>query len=180
MVTKMAIDVGIIQDVEILLKNLNGYELLSYAICNEKCGAESYEWLARRVEGMLADEFLQLAGEKRKHAVQMMGLFERLYPGMRPLEFNAPPLDTLPVCDEMMGVGDVENALALALISEAIGRDIYRKLQRMAGDEEVAALFGELAAIKENAYERLLRLYGELTSSPQWGEIPLRRWQNTF
>jgi hypothetical protein len=37
MVVKMAIDIDIIQDVETLLKNLNGYELLSYAICNEEC-----------------------------------------------------------------------------------------------------------------------------------------------
>ncbi len=62
----MAIDVDIIQDVETLLRNLNGYKLLSYAICNEECGAETYEWLSGRVEGLLADEFRHLAKERRK------------------------------------------------------------------------------------------------------------------
>ncbi len=155
----MAIDVDIIQDVETLLRNLNGYELLSYAICNEECGAESYEWLAGRVEGILVDEFKHLAKERRKHAAQIRELFKRLYPNMEPLKFNAPPLDTLPVCSEMMEVEDVEKALAIALLSEAIGRDVYRKLQRMAGDEEMAELFGRLARIKEEAYRRLLELY---------------------
>ena len=155
----MAIDVDIIQDVETLLRNLNGYELLSYAICNEECGAESYEWLAGRVEGILVDEFKHLAKERRKHAAQIRELFKRLYPNMEPLKFNAPPLDTLPVCGEMMGVEDVEKALAIALLSEAIGRDVYRKLQRMTSDEEMAELFGRLAGIKEEAYRRLLELY---------------------
>ncbi len=154
----MAIDIDIIQDVETLLRNLNGYELLSYAICNEECGAETYEWLAGRVEGLLADEFRHLAKERRKHAGEIKLLFERLYPGRKPLEFNAPPLDTLPVCGEMMKVGGVEKALALALLSEAIGRDIYRKLQRIS-DGETAELFGRLTEIKENSYRRLLGLY---------------------
>ena len=88
----MAIDVDIIQDVETLLRNLNGYELLSYAICNEECGAETYEWLSGRVEGLLADEFRHLAKERRKHAEEIRRLFERLYPGRKPLDFNAPPL----------------------------------------------------------------------------------------
>lgn len=66
MVSNMAIDVDIIQDVETLLRNLNGYKLLSYAICNEECGAETYEWLSGRVEGLLADEFRHLAKERRK------------------------------------------------------------------------------------------------------------------
>ncbi|WP_297489981.1 hypothetical protein [Thermococcus sp.] len=61
----------------------------------------------------------------------------------------------------MLKVEDIEKAIALALLSEAIGRDVYRKLQRMAGKEE-AELFGELAEVKENAYNRLLRLYNEL------------------
>jgi rubrerythrin len=164
MVVKMAIDIDIIQDVETLLKNLNGYELLSYAICNEECGAETYEWLAERVEGLLADEFRHLAKERRKHAAQIRELFERLYPGMKPLKFNAPPLDTLPVCSEMMKVEDIENALAMALLSEAIGRDVYRKLQRMTGDEKVAELFGKLAEIKEEAYRKLLELYETVVS----------------
>lgn len=158
----MAIDVDIIQDVETFLRNLNGYELLSYAICNEDCGAETYEWLAERVEGILADEFRHLAKEKRKHSEQMRELFKRLYPKMEPLKFNAPPLDTLPICREMLRVDDVEKALALALLSEAIGRDVYRKLMRMTNEEEVAKLFGELAEIKEDAYKRLLELYEAL------------------
>jgi len=155
----MAIDVGIIQDVETLLKNLNGYELLSYAICNEECGAETYGWLAGRVEGILVDEFRYLAKEKRKHAAELRKLFEELYPGMKPLEFNAPPLDTLPVCRELMEARELEKALAIAMLSETIGRDIYRKLQRMTGDEEVAELFKRLAGMKEAAYEKLLTLY---------------------
>ncbi|WP_297523347.1 ferritin family protein [Thermococcus sp.] len=157
----LVIDVDIIQDVETFLRNLNGRELLSYAICNEECGAETYEWLAERVGGSVAEEFKRLAAEKRKHALRMRELFERAYPGMKPTKFNAPPLDALPVCREMLKVEDIEKAIALALLSEAIGRDVYRKLQRMAGKEE-AELFGELAEVKENAYNRLLRLYNEL------------------
>ena len=159
----MAIDVDIIQDVETFLRNLNGYELLSYAICNEECGAEGYEWLADRVEGILADEFKHLAKERRKHAAQIREIFKRLYPKMEPLEFNAPPLDTLPVCREMLKVDNIEKALAIALLSEAIGRDVYRKLQRMTGDEEIAGLFRRLAGIKEGAYKRLLGLYDRMT-----------------
>ncbi|ASJ02112.1 hypothetical protein A3L09_01925 [Thermococcus profundus] len=155
----MAIDVDIIQDVETFLKNLNGYELLSYAICNEECGAETYEWLADHVEGALAAEFMTLARERRKHAEQIRGLFKDLYPGMEPLKFNAPPLDTLPVCREMLKVGSVEEAIGMALLSEMIGRDVYRKLKRLTGEEKVAELFGKLAEIKEDAYERLLTLY---------------------
>ena len=52
--------------------------------------------------------------------------------------------------------------MALALLSEAIGRDVYRKLMRMTNDEDVAKLFGELAEIKEDAYKRLLGLYEAL------------------
>jgi len=160
----MAIDVDIIQDVETLLRNLNGYELLSYAICNEECGAETYEWLAGRVEGLLADEFRHLAKERRKHAEEIKALFERLYPGRKPLEFNAPPLDTLPVCGEMMKVDEVEKALALALLSEAIGRDVYRKLRRMS-DGETAELLERLAEIKEESYRWLLELYEAISRS---------------
>lgn len=160
----MAIDVDIIQDVETLLRNLNGYELLSYAICNEECGAETYEWLSGRVEGLLADEFRHLAKERRKHAEEIRRLFERLYPGRKPLDFNAPPLDTLPVCGEMMKAEDVEKGLALALLSEAIGRDVYRKLQRMSG-EETSELFGRLAKIKEDSYRRLLGLYERIVDA---------------
>ncbi len=154
----MGVEVDIIQDVETLLENLNGYELLSYAICNEECGAEIYGWLAERVEGLLADEFRHLAKERRKHAEEMKRLFERTYPGRKPLEFNAPPLDTLPVCGEMMKAEDVEKGLALALLSESIGRDVYRKFQRMSTGK-TAELFGRLAEIKEDSYKRLLGLY---------------------
>ncbi|WP_297489979.1 ferritin family protein [Thermococcus sp.] len=87
----LVIDVDIIQDVETFLRNLNGRELLSYAICNEECGAETYEWLAERVGGSVAEEFKRLAAEKRKHALRMRELFERAYPGMKPTKFNAPP-----------------------------------------------------------------------------------------
>ncbi|NJF25214.1 ferritin family protein [Thermococcus sp. Bubb.Bath] len=159
----MGIDVDVIHDVETMLRNLNGYELLSYAICNEDCAAETYEWLAERLEGDTSEEFRRLAAEKRKHASAMRELFSRLYPKMKPLEFNAPPLDALPVCSEMMKSEDAEEALALALLSEAIGRDIYRKLAKMAGDEEVMKLFEELADIKEGTYRHLLGIYDSLT-----------------
>ena len=112
----------------------------------------------------MADEFRHLAKERRKHAEDIKRLFERLYPGRKPLDFNAPPLDTLPVCGEMMKAEDVEKALALALLSEAIGRDVYRKLQRMSG-EETAELFGRLAEIKEDSYRRLLGLYEKIVDA---------------
>jgi rubrerythrin len=163
MVGGMELDVGIIEDIETLLKNLNGYELLSYAICNEECGVEIYEWLAERSEGPLASEFRYIAEEKRKHAYMMRELFERLYPGMKPLEMNAPPLDTLPLCEKIMEAKTVEDALGLALLSEALGRDIYRKLQGMTKDESVAGLFRELFAIKEDTYERLRGIYDRVT-----------------
>jgi rubrerythrin len=83
---------------------------------------------------------------------------------MEPVEFNAPSLDALPVCSEMMKVENEEEAIALALLSEAIGRDIYRKLARMAGDEDVMKLFEELAEIKETTYRRLLGIYDSLTA----------------
>ena len=155
----MAIEVDIIQDVEVLLRNLNGYELLSYAICNEECGAETYEWLAGKTGGLISEELERLAKEKRKHAVQMRELFEELYPGLEPLAFNAPPLDALPLCCELMKAKDLEDALAIALLSESIARDVYKKLQRMSKDEKVAGLFARLAEIKEESYRRLLKLY---------------------
>ncbi|WP_297508476.1 ferritin family protein [Thermococcus sp.] len=155
----MAIEVDIIQDVETFLRNLNGYELLSYAICNEECGAETYEWLAGKTEGPVSEELERLAKEKRKHAVQMRQLFEELYPGLEPLDFNAPPLDALPLCCELMKAKDIEDALAIALLSESIARDVYKKLQRMSKDEKVAGLFARLAGIKEESYRRLLKLY---------------------
>ncbi len=158
----MEIDIGIIEDIETLLKNLNGYELLSYAICNEKCGADIYDWLAERSEGPLASEFRYIAEEKKKHAGMMRELFGRLYPDMKPLDMNAPPLDTLPVCEKIMEAKTVEDALGLALLSEAIGKDIYRKLQGMTKDESVAGLFRELFVIKEDTYEKLLGIYNRL------------------
>jgi rubrerythrin len=157
----MVIDVDIIQDVEVLLKNLNGYELLSYAICNEECAVETYEWLAEKIGGEIGTELRLLAGERRKHALQLRELFKKLYPNAKPLEFNAPPLDTLPLCRELMRAKNLRDALAIALLSEAIGRDVYRKLQRMTGNE-VGELFGRLAEMKEEAYRRLLKLYETL------------------
>ncbi len=166
----MELDVGIIEDIETLLKNLNGYELLSYAICNEECGVEIYGWLAERSEGPLASEFRYIAEEKKKHAEMMKALFERLYPGTKPLKMNAPPLDTLPLCEKIMEAKTVEDALGLALLSEALGRDIYRKLQGMTKDESVAGLFRELFAIKEDTYEKLRSIYDHVTGGKRQTE----------
>ncbi|RLF89440.1 hypothetical protein DRN43_03775 [Thermococci archaeon] len=158
----MEIDIDIIQDVEYLLKNLNGYELLSYAICAEECSEELYEWLSSRFEGIIVDEFKYLAKEKRKHAEKIRELFKKLYPNMEPLKINAPPLDTLPLCEKMMESKDIEDALALALTSEILGRDIYRKLSSMTSEKEVAEIFRELGDIKEDMYERLLKVYNRI------------------
>ncbi|WP_297498348.1 ferritin family protein [Thermococcus sp.] len=158
----MAIEVDIIHDVEVLLRNLNGHELLSYAICNEECGAETYEWLAGKTQGAVSEELRRLAKEKRKHVVQIRQLFEELYPGLEPLDFNAPPLDALPLCCELMKAKNAEDALAMVLLSESIARDVYKKLQRMSKDEKVAGLFARLAEIKEDSYRRLFKLYESL------------------
>ncbi|MBP1911256.1 ferritin family protein [Thermococcus stetteri] len=147
-----------------MLKNLNGYELLSYAICNEECAAEIYEWLSERLEGEASEEFRRLAAEKKKHALRMRELFSKLYPNREPIKFNAPPLDVLPVCSEMMKAKSEEEALSLALLSEALGKTLYMKLARMVGDEKIRLLFEELAGIKEETYKHLLEVYEFLSS----------------
>jgi rubrerythrin len=88
----MGLNVGIIQDIERMLRNLNGYELLSYAICNEECAAETYEWLAEHLDGETAEEFRRLAAEKRKHALTMRELFQDSILGWSPLNSMHRPL----------------------------------------------------------------------------------------
>jgi len=142
------------------LKFLSPKELLSYAIKNEEEEAEYYSRLAsisKRLSVRIL--FLKMSEESREHEKVLRNLFEKLFPGEKPVEVDIPAVEVLPVYDELKGSKSYIEALQACMKSELLAKTVYELLSQTVEDDEVREIAMALAAMEERHYEELRKVY---------------------
>ena len=145
----------------IRLEDLSAKDALDLAILMEEEARERYQVLSRQVGGRYpgdaADMFRAMVGNEAKHGAELAERRRRLF-GDAPVtvrrdmlfEVEAPGMNAPRV------FMSTRQALQVALESEQKAREFFEQAVRAVTDEEVRALFAELAR-EEAEHERLVR-----------------------
>ncbi|NJE30049.1 rubrerythrin [Thermococcus sp. 18S1] len=154
-----------VNEVVEFLSRLNYREALAYWIEGEKKEARFYRELARRARNLgLAEElvktFEKLAEDSLNHASELEMSFRETYgkvPGS-----DLPPIEVLPVLDELERADQLPEVIRAAMESELIAHESYRLLSEKADDPELRKLYSKLADVEWGHYELLRQRYHEL------------------
>jgi len=153
------------------LRDKSPKELLSYAIINEKEEAQYYEELAKKAKrASIKALFIKMSEESRDHHEWLYKLFKKLYPGEEPVKVEAPPVEVAPFYPEFESVEDYLSALQYCMESELFAKRTYELLAKITRDEDSRALALSLAAMEEEHYQAIRKMY-ELMVSLEEREI---------
>jgi len=142
------------------LKNLSAKELLSYAIFNERDEAEYYAELAEKAKRKSVKVLFQkMSEESRNHEKMLREMFERLFPGEEPVKVDIPPVEVCPFYTSFDEEGDYTSALKYCMEGELFAKQTYELLASVARDDEVRKLALDLAAMEQEHYEEIKRVY---------------------
>ncbi|WP_308686508.1 ferritin-like domain-containing protein [Thermococcus thermotolerans] len=154
-----------VNEVVEFLSRLNYREALAYWIEGEKKEARFYRELARRARNLglgeeLVETFEKLAEDSLNHASELEMSFRETYgevPGS-----DLPPIEVLPVLDELERADQLPEVIRAAMESELIAHESYRLLSEKADDPELRKLYSKLADVEWGHYELLRQRYHEL------------------
>ncbi|NJE60160.1 DUF835 domain-containing protein [Thermococcus sp. 21S7] len=142
------------------LKDKPPKELLSYAIFNEEEEAKYYAKLAEKAKrASIKALFIKMSEESKGHHDWLYGLFKKMYPGEEPMKVEAPPVEVAPFYPEFESVDDYVSALEYCMESELFAKKTYELLARVAKDEDTRAFALNLAAMEEDHYNSLRKMY---------------------
>ncbi|WP_258084098.1 DUF835 domain-containing protein [Thermococcus thermotolerans] len=162
---------GSMRDIVEALKNKSPKELLSYAIFNEREEAKYYSNLAAKVDrASVKALFLKMSEDSKGHHDWLYRLFKKMYPDEEPVKVDAPPVEVAPFYPEFESVEDYISALKYCMESELFAKKTYELLAKVATDEESRAFALNLAAMEEDHYQSLRKMY-ELILSLEEQEI---------
>ena len=162
---------GSMRDIVEALENKSPKELLSYAIFNELEEAEYYSKLAAKAgRASVKALFLKMSEDSKNHHDWLYRLFKKMYPGEEPVKVDAPPVEVAPFYSEFQSVEDYISALKYCMESELFAKKTYELLAKVASDEDSRDLALNLAAMEEDHYQSLRKMY-ELMLSLEEEEI---------
>ncbi|WP_457741848.1 DUF835 domain-containing protein [Thermococcus sp.] len=142
------------------LKKASPKELLSYAIRNEVEEAKYYARLASRAKRLSVKAlFLKMSEESREHEAALRDLFRKLFPGEKPLIVELPPVEVAPLYPKFASVEDYITALEYCMESELFAKRTYELLGEVAENKEVRELALSLAAMEEEHYQEIKKVY---------------------
>ncbi|NJE02747.1 DUF835 domain-containing protein [Thermococcus sp. MV11] len=147
------------------LRSKSPKELLSYAIFNEEEEAKYYARLAEKAGRVSVKAlFLKMSEESRKHRDWLYRLFKKLYPNEEPTKVDAPSVEVAPFYPEFEKVGDYVSALEYCMKSELFAKKTYELLASIADDEDTRTLALSLAAMEEEHYQAIRKMYELIVS----------------
>ncbi|WP_297510973.1 DUF835 domain-containing protein [Thermococcus sp.] len=155
------------------LKVATPKELLSYAIMNEEAEVEYYSKLAEKAKKPSVKlVFRRMSEESEKHACLLKRLFKKLFPGEEPVKVEIPPVEVYPFYPKFESVEDYFEALEYCMESELFAKRTYELLATTAEDARVRELAMNLAAMEQEHYEELRKVYELLRTLVEKGLLP--------
>jgi rubrerythrin len=153
------------------LRDKSPKELLSYAIFNEEEEAKYYAKLAEKAKrASIKALFIKMSEDSKGHRDWLYRLFKKLYPDEEPVKVEAPPVEVAPFYPEFESVEDYLSALKYCMESELFAKKTYELLAKVARDEDTKAFALNLAAMEEDHYNSIRKMY-ELMLSLEEKEI---------
>ncbi|NJE10613.1 DUF835 domain-containing protein [Thermococcus sp. MAR1] len=155
------------------LRNKSPKELLSYAIFNEEEEAKYYAKLAEKAKrASVKALFIKMSEDSKGHHDWLYGLFKKMYPNEEPVKVEAPPVEVAPFYPEFESVEDYISALKYCMESELFAKKTYELLAKVARDEDTRAFALNLAAMEEEHYTAIRKMYELILSLEEKEIIP--------